>query len=228
MTRSPMPPPERRSSQLPPKPPSDGMGWAVVPLITVGLGSPVSFLYAAVRRRSAGLAAAAAGYSGALVASYEALTAQGDVPHTIGLLLLLGTWIFSGMHAVGIRQRLYPPADPSDQRNRRVVEAARYRRTLRTEARRIATEDRVMAHELQIGRPDLGPRPYDDGGLIDVNHAPPQALSMLPGVTPEIVDRIVRCRAEHGAFISAEELAMQADLPPRIVPDIAEYGLFLH
>lgn len=222
-----MPLPERRPSRLPPRPPSDGLGWAVVPLITLGVGSPVSFLYAAVRRRSAGLAVAAAVYAGALVAAYEALLAQGDEPHTLGLLLLLGTWIVSAMHAIGARQRLYPPADPSDQRNRRVVEAARYRRTLREEARRIALEDRGLAHELRIGRPDLGPRAYDDGGLIDVNHAPPQALGLLPGVTPEIVDRIVRCRAEQGGFISAEELALQADLPPRIVPDIAEYGLFL-
>ncbi|MCO5994612.1 ComEA family DNA-binding protein [Actinoallomurus rhizosphaericola] len=227
MTRSPMPPPGRRPSQLPPRPPSDGLGWSVVPLITLGVGSPVSFLYAAVRRRSAGLAVAAAVYAGALVAAYEALLAPGDEPHTLGLLLLLGTWIVSAMHAIGARPRLYPPADPSDQRNRRVVEAARYRRTLREEARRIALEDRGLAHELRIGRPDLGARAYDDGGLIDVNHAPPQALALLPGVTPELVDRIVRCRAEHGGFISAEELAIQADLPPRIVPDIAEYGLFL-
>lgn len=221
-----MPPPGRRSSRLPPPPPSDGLGWAVVPLVTLGLGSPISFLYAAVRRRSVGLAVAAAGYTGALTAAYEALLAQGDQPHTFGFLLLLGTWIVSAMHAVGARTRLYPPADPSDQHNRRVVEAARYRRTLREEARRVALEDRGLAHELRIGRPDLNPRAYDDGGLIDVNHAPPQALSMLPGVTPEIVDRIVRCRAENGPFISAEELAIQADLPPRIVPDIAEYGLF--
>ncbi|MEV5746465.1 helix-hairpin-helix domain-containing protein [Actinoallomurus sp. NPDC052308] len=227
MTRSPMPPPGRGPSRLPPRPPSDGLGWAAVPLVTVGLGSPVSFLYAAVRRRSAGMAVAAAGYAAALTAAYEAIEARGDRPHTYGMLLLLGTWLVSTMHALGARQRLYPPADPSDQRNRRVVEAARYRRTLRAEARRIALEDRGLAHELRIGRPDFDPRAYDDGGLIDVNHAPPQALRLLPGVTPELVDRIVRCRAEHGAFISAEELALQADLPPRIVPDLAEYGLFL-
>jgi DNA uptake protein ComE-like DNA-binding protein len=198
----------------------------VVPLVSLGLGSPVSFLYAAVRQRSMGLAVAAVAYAGALMAAYEALVARGDEPHTVGLLLLLGTWIVSAMHAIGIRPRLYPPADPSDQRNRRVVEAARYRRTLREEARRMALEDRGLAHELRIGRPDLGPRAYDDGGLIDVNHASPQALSLLPGVTPELVDRIVRCRAEHGPFISAEELAMRADLPPGIVPDLAEFGLF--
>jgi Helix-hairpin-helix motif len=202
------------------------MGWAVVPLVTLGLGSPVSFLYAAVRRRSTGLAVAAVGYGGALMAAYEALVAPGDGPHTVGLLLLLATWIVSAMHAIGVRPRLYPPADPSDQLNRRVLEAARYRRTLREEARRIALEDRGLAHELRIGRPDLDPRAYDDGGLIDVNHAPPRALGLLPGMTPEIVDRIVRCRTEQGPFISAEELAVQADLPPGIVPDLAEYGLF--
>ena len=203
------------------------MGWAVVPLVTLGLGSPASFLYAAVRRRSAFLAAAAVGYAGALTAAYEALVASGDDAHLLGLLLLLGTWITGTVHAIGARPRLYPPANPSDQVNRRVLEAARYRRTLREEARKIVMEDRGLAHELHIGRPDLNPRAYDDGGLIDVNHAPPQALALLPGVTPEIVDRIVRLRAEQGGFISAEELAVQADLPPRIVPDIAEYGLFI-
>jgi hypothetical protein len=40
-----------------------------------------------------------------------------------------------------------------------------------------------MAWELRIGRPDL-PRVYDDGGLIDVNHVPPQVLATLPGCRP--------------------------------------------
>lgn len=40
-----------------------------------------------------------------------------------------------------------------------------------------------------MGHPDL-PRQYDDGDLIDVNQAPPGALSMPLGATGNFVDRV--------------------------------------
>jgi hypothetical protein len=144
----------------------------------------------------------------------------------LGVLLLMTLWITGSVHAFAIRPKLYPRRTPRDRLNQHAVEVARYRRELRTEARKLVAEDPGLAHDLGIGRPDL-PRAYDDGGLIDVNHAPAQALAMLPGMTYELVTRIVRLRAEQGAFISAEELALHADLPPDVVPGIAEYGIFL-
>jgi hypothetical protein len=109
--------------------------------------------------------------------------------------------------------------------NAQAVAAATARRELRRQAREQA-EDVVLARELCIGRPDL-PRHYDDGGLIDVNHVNPPALTMLAGVTPEIAARIVSIREHVGAFSSAEELVMTADLHPDLLPEIKEYGIFL-
>src|SRR5690606_39982870 len=40
----------------------------------------------------------------------------------------------------------------------------------------------MLAKRLAIGRPDL-PRQFDDGGLIDLNHAPEHVLTSLPGVS---------------------------------------------
>jgi DNA uptake protein ComE-like DNA-binding protein len=121
---------------------------------------------------------------------------------------------------------VFPRTAPHSRRNEHAVKLAQYRRTLREEARTLAADDPALAHELRIGRPDL-PRGYDDGGLIDVNHAPPQTLALLPGLTEELIERIVRHRDEHGGFISAEELAVDVDLPPSLVPQLAEYAVFL-
>lgn len=202
------------------------MGWALVPLLTVGLGSPLSFLYAAARHRSAPAAIGTVAYGAGVVGAYMALTSAGDKAHSLGLLLFLATWIISTAHAMIARPRLYPVADPRDRWNQGVLADAKRRRALRLEARRVLTEDPSLAHELRIGRPDL-PRAFDDGGLIDVNHAPPPTLGLLPGLSPELVHKIVTARAEQGSFISAEELAVHADLPPDVVPGLVEYGLFL-
>jgi Helix-hairpin-helix motif len=211
---------------LPPEPPG-GRGWAAVPVLTGGIGAPVSFGYAALRRRSSSLGGAAVGYGVAVLGGLAGILDAGDGLAAIGVLLLLVTWIVSSVHALVVRPRVYPPASPRALLNRHVVAVARHRRALRHEARQVVADDPVLARELRIGRPDLLPRAFDDGGLIDVNHVPPEVLSRLPGLTYAMVDRIMRVRTHSGGFVSAEELAVQCDLPPSVVPEIAEYALFV-
>jgi hypothetical protein len=200
----------------------EGLGWAFVPLLTCGFGTSPAFVYAAVRTGSARLGFVAAGYGVGALASIAFL---GALP-PLGALLLMILWIVGSVHAFAARPKLYPRRTPRDRLNQYAVDAARYRRVLRNEARKLIAEDSALAHDLGIGRPDL-PRVYDDGGLIDVNHAPSQVLAMLPGMTDDLVSRIVQLRAERGAFVSAEELALDAELPPDVVPGVAEYGIFL-
>ncbi|MCO5970295.1 helix-hairpin-helix domain-containing protein [Actinoallomurus soli] len=119
-----------------------------------------------------------------------------------------------------------PPGPPPGNVNAQAVAAATQRRDLRQKAREQAAADIVLARELRIGRPDL-PRQYDDGGLIDVNHVPPQVLTLFSGVTPELAEHIARIRDHVGGFSSAEELAATADLHPDLMPEIAEYAVFL-
>jgi DNA uptake protein ComE-like DNA-binding protein len=144
----------------------------------------------------------------------------------LGILLFLVLWVTSSIHAFVVRPAVFPRRTPRDRLNQHAVEVAKYRRMLRDEARRLLAEDPALAHELRIGRPDL-PRAYDDGGLIDVNHAPAPTLGLLPGMTDELVQKVVRVREETGTFVSVEELAVDADLPPDLIHRMAEYTIFL-
>jgi hypothetical protein len=208
-----------------PRPP-EGLAWSLIPLVTIGLGAPASFLYAAVRRRSPALGAAAAGYGAGVVGTWLGFGSGSAAGVLLGMLLFVVTWWVSAAHALTARSRVYPRPDVRGQINEQVVAMARQRRSLREAARKIATEDPVLARELRIGRPDLMPRQFDDGGLIDVNHVPPEVLSRLPGLTYDMVERIVESRDRGGGFVSAEEVAVRCDLPPSVVADIAEYALF--
>jgi hypothetical protein len=138
-----------------------------------------------------------------------------------------GVVLFNGRPAPMVAP---PPARPRRRQrgdaNAQAIAAANMRRELRRQAREHAAEDPALARELRIGRPDL-PRQYDDGGLIDVNHVPAPALTMLSGVTPEVAERIVSTRDHVGRFSSAEELVATADLHPDLTPEIKEYGIFL-
>ncbi|MEW2355288.1 helix-hairpin-helix domain-containing protein [Spirillospora sp. NPDC029432] len=224
----PGPPPMPAMPPIPPAPPPEprGVMWAFVPFISLGFGTPFSFMYAAVRRQSWNLGAAAAGY-GAATGSAMLMAQSGDAMlGALSAIMFLMLWVAGSVHAFAVRPAVFPKAAPHSQRNEHAIKLAKYRRVLREDARALATEDPALAHELRIGRPDL-PRGYDDGGLVDVNHAPPSALAMLPGLTDEHVERIVRRREEQGGFFSAEEMAVDIDLPPALLAQIAEYALFL-
>lgn len=221
-----MPPMPPRPLPPPPVPPdSQGIAWAAIPFLTCGFGTPFSFAYAAVKARRPSLAVSAGGYGlGSLLVF--ALIGQGGVASGLAAVLMMFLWIAGTVHAFAVRPSAFPRTSPRDRANQHAIHVAQYRRQLRQEARELAISDPALAHELCIGRPDL-PRAYDDGGLIDVNHAPPPVLAMLPGLTPELVKKVVEVRREQGAFVSAEELAIHADLPPELVPRLKEYTLFL-
>ncbi|GAA2606164.1 helix-hairpin-helix domain-containing protein [Actinomadura fulvescens] len=183
-------------------------------------------MYAAVRRGSAGLGATAAGYGIGLGMALM-LTNAGDLAAgALGGFMMVMLWIAGTVHAFSVRPSVFPRPGPHSRQNEYAIHVAKYRRMLREDARRIVTEDPALAHELRIGRPDL-PRTYDDGGLVDVNHAPSDILATLPGITTEQVERIVRRRGDQGGFVSAEELAVDADLPPDLLPHLIEYAIFL-
>jgi DNA uptake protein ComE-like DNA-binding protein len=76
-----------------------------------------------------------------------------------------------------------------------------------------------------VGRPDIPES--DDYGLVDVNHASREALCRLPGITPEMAQRIADTREGVGFFRSAEDLGITLDLPPQLIDDIQEYAVFL-
>ncbi|MGI5206460.1 ComEA family DNA-binding protein [Spirillospora sp. CA-108201] len=203
-----------------------GILWAFVPFVTLGYGTPASFLYAAIRRQSLGLGITAAGYGAGTAAVLMMLQSGDPVFMFLGSFVAILLWIAGTGHAFAVRSSVFPRENPGNALNEHAIEVARYRRTLREQARTLAAEDPPLARELRIGRPDV-PRTYDDGGLVDVNHVPREIVEALPGVTPEIADRIVRRRVQTGGFVSVEEMAVDADVPPDVLPQLAEFTIFL-
>lgn len=106
-----------------------------------------------------------------------------------------------------------------------VLVAARERIKKRKKGRRLAAKDPVLAREVGVGRPDLPGT--QDFGLVDVNHASPEALCTLPGITPQIAERIEEARQSIGLFTSAEDLCATLDLPPNLTDDLREHAVFL-
>ncbi|HEX6468170.1 MAG TPA: helix-hairpin-helix domain-containing protein [Streptosporangiaceae bacterium] len=199
--------------------------WAVLPFVTIGLGTPFVMAYAAVRLRSGRQWMATGLYAALLVLMFvTAGLPEDSAGPTLAVVFLLLLMLAGTVHALVIRSRVVQPAG----RNAfdAAVDVAKERRAARDRARELAAGDPTLARELHIGRPDL-PRSFDDGGLIDVNTAPPAVLAGLPGMTPALVDQIVRARAETGAFISVEELSVAAELPPALTDQIGEYAIFL-
>ncbi|TDB86357.1 helix-hairpin-helix domain-containing protein [Actinomadura sp. KC216] len=216
------------SDSMPPGRAALSVTWAALPFLTLGYATPFTFAAAALWRRSAHLVISSAAYIGVFTLMLFLLPDIGKddgAERTVGVLLFVLA-VIGCAHAFIIRRRVFDPHGLSAVDNEAVVERVKRQRLLRDKARELAASDPGLAKELRIGRPDL-PRQYNDGGLVDVNHAPAEALTLLPGVTPELAARIERVRAETGGFVSAEELSAVAGLPPDLTGDLADYAVFI-
>ncbi|RFS85518.1 helix-hairpin-helix domain-containing protein [Actinomadura spongiicola] len=216
------------SDSMPPGRAALSVTWAALPFLTLGYATPFTFAAAALWRRSVHLLVSTAAYLGVFVVMLFLLPdlrkddgAEGMVGVLLFILAVVGC-----AHAFLIRRRVFDPHGLSGVDNDSVVEQVKRRRLLRDKARELAEADPGLAKELRIGRPDL-PRQYNDGGLVDVNHAPAEALTLLPGITPELAARIERVRAETGGFMSAEELSAVAGLPPDLTGDLVDHAVFI-
>ncbi|TDB96123.1 helix-hairpin-helix domain-containing protein [Actinomadura sp. 7K534] len=216
------------SDSMPPGRAALSVTWAALPFLTLGFATPFTFAAAALWRRSLHLMVSTAAYVGVFALMLYLLPGPGEdegTQRTVGMLLSVLA-VVGCAHAFIIRRRVFDPHGLSAVDNEAVVERVKRQRLLRDKARELAAADPGLAKELRIGRPDL-PRQYNDGGLVDVNHAPVEALSLLPGITPELARTIERVRAEAGGFMSAEELSAVAGLPPSLTGDVADYAVFI-
>lgn len=203
--------------------------WAFAPLYTIGLGSWAVFLYAAIRRRSWWLGGAAALYAVLFTVFVVAETPAKptSAASAIGAVAWLACGFGGAAHALAIRRRVFfPVVDPEDEALERAEARALERRKLRERARKLAASDPRMARELGIGRPDLR-RDYNDGGLVDVNHAPATALETLPGMTAALAAKAVALREERGSYVSADDLCNALDMSPDTVTDLADRTIYL-
>jgi hypothetical protein len=196
--------------------------WAVLPLVTFGFATPVTFLWAAQRVRSRHLVVAAV--------VYTVLVMLGVVwpDEDIAAVFTTVAWLAGTAHALAFRSSVFGAhSPPQDTAMEAAMDAARHRRELRRQALKVATDDPGLARELGIGRPDMR-RNIDDGGLVDVNSVPAEVLMGLAGMTTEMAERVAQVREIRGPYASVDELSVFAELPPGLADRLAEYLLFLH
>jgi hypothetical protein len=214
----------------PPRSAAGSFLWAFAPLVTCGFATPVTLGFAAAKRRSWRLGVAAAAYAAGMVAWLTIANSYEDpVPGLLAAIMvvgLFGSWIGGTIHSLLIRATVFETRPVLRTPNELALEQARYRRQLRQEARELVRRDPALAKELRVGRPDL-PRQYDDGGLIDFNHAPARVIGTVPGMTPDLVDRVLSARRDSGLFTSAEELSVTLDLPVDLNDELGEYSVYL-
>jgi DNA uptake protein ComE-like DNA-binding protein len=205
-----------------PQPPTSrfaGWWYYVVLIGTVGVFAWVPFLHAAIRVRTARARLLALIFGGVDAVMYVLMAVQpqndnGPVNTIVGLLALAS--VIAGCVLVSPLRHLAdghapvaiegPTADPA-------IQAALAARSRREEARKLATEDPLLAHELHIGRPDLT-RTYDDGGLVDLNSAPADVIARVCDIPAAVAATIVTTRDERGEpFDNVDEVFVMADLP---------------
>jgi hypothetical protein len=215
------------SDTMPPGRAALSVSWAALPFLTLGWATPFTFVLAALWRRNLRTVLPALAYCGVFAVETQ-LMRHHQTDNKLFSVCVVVLSVVACFHAFLIRRRVFDPTGMSGSvaGNEHAIEVVRRRRALRRQARDLARSDPAMARELRIGRPDL-PRHFDDGGLVDVNHASVDGLCRLPGITRELAERIDRVRTDVGTFVSAEELSATAGLPPALTPELAEFALFL-
>jgi hypothetical protein len=223
-------------ADLTPRGPAQGLRraltyvWAFAPVLSFGYLAPIPIVHAAIKLRTRTLWAAAALYCAATVVWWSATMTVSDEPVNPtqlseppgwSLWVFLGLLVVPTAHALAVRARVFEPR-PQDP----ALVAALQARQRRQEAKAIAARDVDLARELRIGRPDL-PRQFDDGGLVDLNHAPAAVIVALLGLSEADAAQVVEVRDRIGGFISAEEVIAHTELSPTLVDGVRERLLFL-
>jgi len=215
-----------------------GGWWFIVHLLSAGLLLPVPLASAAVRTRRPWHVVAAVASLVLVVATFVFVGAADRGPDgsttgpfaTLSSMSVLTLYVGGLAALIVVRHQVFGPRARPTGWDRPLpdpaVAAALAARGRREEARRLAAQDPLLAHELRIGRPDL-PRSYDDGGLVDLNAAPPQAIARTCGIAPEHAERIVACRSAAGRFAAVEDVFVWADLPYEIWDHVRDRAVVL-
>jgi hypothetical protein len=212
-----------------------GRWYYLVLVLTAGLFAWVPFVHAAVRLGTAKARRLAVIFGAVDVALYVLLSLAPQDPQTttdplstIGGLLALATTIVGCIMVGPLRRMVYegapiadtPAGDPA-------VASALAARARRVEAKKLVADDPLLARELNIGRPDRL-RTYDDGGLVDLNNAPTDAIATVCGIPLEMATRIAAARTDQGEpFANVDEVLVMVDLPVSTWDVIRDRGVLL-
>jgi DNA uptake protein ComE-like DNA-binding protein len=196
--------------------------WVSVPLWSLGLLAWVPFFRRAISTRQRNDWLLTAGYFAASTAEVVLLAqTESDGGGFLAVMLMAAAAIHT---AVLYRRPAAAAVGAADPNTVALAEAAQAGKR-RAEARRIVENDPVLARDLRIGRPDL-PRTFDDGGVVDANHASAQTLARVLGWTVAEAASIVETRERTGCFSSLAELTAYADVDPQRVDAVADLLVF--
>lgn len=240
--QSPQAGPPRHAPPLPqagyPGPGAAGQGAKIVshglmpaiPLVTCGLGAWAPPLYSGLLRKGdaafrRNMFLLAGGLVILLIIAFVLLaTAPTDASGTpvgvasnVGAALVLAVMAGGTATAVMTRNNATSLAGTAQELQRR-DQRARYRKLVQS--------DHALAASIRVGRPDL-PRDYDDGGLLDVNTLPQEALRNFGDLTPDEAARIISARDQLGRFAGFNELHAYVDLPEGTHARLREVAVFL-
>jgi hypothetical protein len=240
----PLPPggpgPPVRGPAVPGEPPGRGrlilrqLGWASMPLWSLGLLAFGPFLWLAITRRRRSDRAVATAYIAACAVAVGLVSFSpavgSSVVGTVAGGLVFGLAVIGAGHALvacrpGRRDASGRPVISKAYGNVLAESTAEERMDVRNRARKLARKDPALARELRIGRPDL-PREYDDGGLVDVNHVPAAVLVSHLHLTAEQAAKVVSVRDQIARFDGPADLEAYADLPPERVDELSGLMIF--
>jgi SARP family transcriptional regulator, regulator of embCAB operon len=190
----------------------------LTPLLSLGFGTWVYFVYAGVKHHDRRQFVVAGVYGVLMVVGFTLAFVVDPSP--------LDSEVYTTAENVGFPLFLIPPLISAAHGALVAVHlgAARGDWMRRESARQLAAFDPGRARQMGIGRPGQL-RGFSDGGLVDVNHATAAELSVLPGVGPELAYLIVHDRDQRGPFRNADELVgrglvgarQMARIAPRLV-----------
>ena len=197
--------------------------WVFATLFPFGWLVWAGFTYAGFRARKATWVAFGALY-GAITAAALVVTSLDEdtngLEDDLGYITMFAVWGIGVVHAFAVRKaylrRVALLGDPALERARAAQERQAY-------AHDLAARDPELALEAGLGRSGG----FDEGGVVDVNHAPVEDLSDLPGISAAMARRVVAVRAEVHGYSSLEDFGMTMDLPGDVVEQLRGRVVFL-
>src|SRR3954451_8016155 len=193
--------------------------WAALPALGLGMLTAPVIAFAAARLRSRWLWVSTAAYVTTTVFFFAAVAPDnydGTVASDVGAYLALAAAALGTVQALLVRHDVFE------------VDVIRSDRRRRRAARRLAQRDPEQAIRLQIGRTDINERDrYPDGGLIDLNNIPPDAIVTSTGVDAATAQHIVDARTRIGGFESTDDVLNLLALPPHVLDAFEERLIYL-
>lgn len=213
-----------------------GRWYFVIALASAGFLASVPFFHAASRLdrpplRKVGAAMAAAALLGFFLLSVSPTDQNGDpkgfFAGTAGIVMA-AVMLVSTLLLIGLRREVYQPvlADRPATGNQLAMAHIAESRRKRTEARRLAAKDPMMARELGIGCPGSS-RQYDDGGLVDLNRATPAQLTETCGLPGDVAQAVVVARTSLGRFLTVDDAIVFGQIGEEHAPTVRDRGIII-